>query len=61
MESGATDKPHNITWWFTANGTYSTRSAYNIQFSGSFADFSWAEIWKAKVENKCNFFSWLVL
>jgi hypothetical protein len=46
-----------ISWRFSANGTYSTKSAYIIQFVGSFADFSWADLWKAKAENKCKFLS----
>jgi hypothetical protein len=35
---------------------YSTRSAYAIQFAGTFEDFEWAQLWKSKAENKCKLF-----
>jgi hypothetical protein len=50
-----------ITWRFTASGSYTSRSAYAIQFAGSFADYEWDKIWNAKVENKCKLFCWLIL
>jgi hypothetical protein len=40
-------------------GKYTTRSTYDMQFQGSFADFDWSNVWATKVENKCCFFSWL--
>jgi hypothetical protein len=51
----------SISWRFTSHGCYSTRSAYKMQFAGSVADFEWDDLWKSKVENKCKFFSWLIL
>jgi hypothetical protein len=48
-------------WRFTSNGKYSTKSAYAIQFAGSFPDYEWSKMWKAKVGSKCKFFSWLLL
>jgi hypothetical protein len=50
-----------IAWRFTANGSYSAQSAYNVQFTGTVRDGPWNTIWKAKVENKCHFFTWLLL
>jgi hypothetical protein len=32
-----------------------------MQYAGTFPDFEWAELWNTKVENKCKFFSWLIL
>jgi hypothetical protein len=49
-----------IRWRFTANGSYSASSAYNVQFQGAIKDGLWRGIWKAKVENKCRFFIWLL-
>ena len=52
---------HNVRdsaiWRWTTNGVYSTRSAYRIQFKGSFRFFCSDMIWKAQVENKCKFFA----
>jgi hypothetical protein len=55
------DRPYEIRWRFNTNGKYSSKSAYQVQFSGSFADFDWARLWSAKAENKCKMFCWLVL
>jgi hypothetical protein len=52
---------YQIRWIWTANGQYSVASAYDCQFNGSFSYFPAVQIWKAKVEPKCRFFSWLVL
>lgn len=52
---------HNVRdsaiWRWTTNGVYSTRSAYRIQFKGSFRFFRSVLIWKAQVENKRKFFA----
>jgi hypothetical protein len=56
-----TDQEDDISWHFSPNGAYTSSSAYGIQFVGTFADFNWTGVWKAKVENKCKFFCWLVL
>jgi hypothetical protein len=50
-----------IAWRFTANGNYSAQLAYNVQFMGMVRDGMWNTIWKSKVENKCRFFTWLLL
>lgn len=56
-----THEPDQIRWRFTADGVYSSHSAYNMQFTGSHPDYNWESIWKFKVENKCKFFLWLLL
>jgi hypothetical protein len=43
------------------DGRYSAKSAYNVQFIGAIKDEQWSSIWKAKVDNKCKFFMWLLL
>jgi hypothetical protein len=50
-----------ITWKFSLTGSYSSKSAYKMQYAGTFSDFEWAEIWNTKLENKCKIFSWLIL
>jgi hypothetical protein len=32
-----------------------------MQFVGAFVDYEWTGVWKAKVEHKCRFFTWLIL
>jgi hypothetical protein len=44
----------SILWKWTADGAYSTRLAYRIQFGGSYGPFRFGLIWKAHAENKCN-------
>jgi hypothetical protein len=50
-----------ITWRWTPNGTYSANSAYRMQFIGCIQDNRSDFFWKAKVENKCKFFDWLMV
>jgi hypothetical protein len=47
--------------WKQTSGQYSTKSAYNIQFTGSFSEMDWNNIWKIKAEHKCRFFIWFLL
>ena len=51
-----------IAWRWTWDGLYSARSAYNIQFVGSYSTSAIPAdaIWKAKSEGKCRFFMWLL-
>jgi hypothetical protein len=51
----------DISWRFTADGNYSARSAYGIQFLGSMADHNWNRMWKTGAENKCKIWGWLIL
>lgn len=53
--------PDDITWEFSANDKYSSSSAYKVQFMANFPDHDWERILKMKAENKCKFFSWLIL
>jgi len=50
------ETPDEITWKWTANGRYSSKSAYEIQFAGSYCNFNSKAIWKAKTEGKHRFF-----
>jgi hypothetical protein len=56
-----TEMPDKISWKFNANGSFSTSLAYRVQFIGSYTDREWSKLWKAKVENKCKFQSWILL
>jgi hypothetical protein len=51
----------SITWKWTPDGIYSTRSAYRIQFQGCYRRFQPDLIWKAHTENKCKFFAWILV
>jgi hypothetical protein len=55
------DQEDSITWRWTANGVYSVASTYECQFLGVMISFKAADIWRAKTEQKCKFFAWLVL
>jgi len=48
--------PDEISWKWTTNGLYSSKTAYEIQFVGSTQ-----AIWKAKTEGKHRFFAWLLV
>jgi len=50
-----------ITWKWMADGNYSTRSAYMIQFRGSHRKFRHELIWRAWTENKCKIHAWILL
>jgi hypothetical protein len=56
-----TEQQDSIQWNLKADGQYSTKSAYEAQFTGAFPDFEWKQMWHAKVESKCKFHSWLLL
>jgi hypothetical protein len=58
LQQGVRD---SIAWKWTPEGVYSTRSAYRIQFKGSFALLRSDLIWRAQVENKCKIFAWILL
>jgi hypothetical protein len=58
LQQGAQD---SITWRWTPDGAYSTRSGYRIQFRGSFDVFHSDQIWRAQVENKCKIFAWILV
>jgi hypothetical protein len=56
-----TNEPDTIGWKWTSNGSYTARSAYRIQFVGTYCTFNSNAIWKAKVEGKHRFFTWLLV
>lgn len=56
-----TDQEDAIQWKITAAGTYTAKSAYEVQFTGAISELNWESIWKAKVQNKCKVFAWLLL
>jgi hypothetical protein len=47
-----TDQQDEFKGRFSSDGKYSTRSVYNMQFQGAFADFKWDHVWKLKTEEK---------
>ena len=55
------DREDDIVWRWTAEGEYTTKSAYRIQFEGMFSKLKIMPIWKAKAEPKCKFFVWTLL
>jgi hypothetical protein len=50
-----------IVWTKTANGEYSARSAYQLQFQGSVTSDFQSLIWKVWAPSRCGFFIWLIL
>lgn len=50
-----------IAWKWTANGEYSSKSAYLAQFNGSYSSFDASALWKASAEGKHKFFAWLLV
>jgi hypothetical protein len=61
MQVQRSNEPDQFTWRFTTSGVYTSSSAYRAQFHGSYAHYEWNRVWKAPVEPKCKFFSWLLL
>ena len=55
------DQQDQITWRWTPDGTYTTKSAYNAQFLGSFSNFRREYVWRADAEGKHKFFAWLLI
>jgi len=51
----------SIVWRWTEDGEYTTKSAYAIQFQGTFSKLKMMLIWKAKAEQNCIFFAWTLL
>jgi mannosylglycoprotein endo-beta-mannosidase len=55
------DQEDKIIWKWTENGYYSSKSAYQVQFLGSYCTFDTKSIWSAKTEDKHRFFAWLLI
>ena len=56
-----TDRPDEIVWRWSSNGTYTSKSAYLAQMRGTFCNFDAQAIWHAHTEGKHRFFSWLLV
>lgn len=56
-----TDIPDEISWIFSAQGTYSAKVAYDVQFLGHIPQPHLNRVWKLKVEGNVKFFLWLTL
>jgi hypothetical protein len=56
-----TEDQDNIRWNLIANGQYSAKSAYRLQFMGATRSAFNQMIWKAWALPKCKFFSWLAI
>jgi hypothetical protein len=46
---------------WTARAHYSSKSAYDIQFRGTYCTFNNKAIWRAKAEEKHRLFAWLLI
>jgi hypothetical protein len=55
------DRPDEIRWLPTSDGKYSAKSAYGVQFFGSYCTFNNKAIWRAEVEGKHRLFAWLLV
>ena len=55
------DREDEIIWKYTADGQYSAKSVYDVQFRGSYCGFQPQRVWKAYAEPKHKFFTWLLI
>jgi len=51
-----TDGTDEIRWRWTADGIYTSKSAYLAQFNGSYSTYNGNDLWKAQAEGKHKFF-----
>ena len=56
-----TNREGDIIWRWTADGEYTSKSAYRIQFEESYTKLRIMLIWKAKAEPKCCISAWTLL
>lgn len=56
-----TNQPDCIRWKWTANGEYTSKSAYQAQLQGIYSNIQGKVIWKAHAEGKIKFFAWLLI
>ena len=56
-----TPEEDQIQWKWSADGMHSAKSAYEVQFKGSFCSFRPNHIWRAHAEGKHKFFTWLLV
>jgi hypothetical protein len=55
------EQPDEIKWRWNSHGEYSAKSAYLVQFIGSFCSFNAKDIWRASAEGKHRLFAWLLV
>lgn len=55
------EQEDSITWLHTADGCYTARPAYLLQFAGRTSSLTADITWKTKAPPKCRFFTWLML
>lgn len=51
----------HITWKFTDDGSYSTRSAYLLQFEGMIKSHLYNSVWRGWAPAKCKIFLWMAM
>jgi hypothetical protein len=56
-----TTEDDQITWRWTSDGNYTAKSAYVAQFKGSYCSFGPTALWRAHVEGKHKFLTWLLV
>ena len=61
QEVQLTDVEDVITWKFSPDGLYTAKSAYDVQFRGSYCCFQPKRVWSAHAEPKHRFFMWLLV
>jgi hypothetical protein len=54
------EQPDNIRWILIADGNYSAKSAYNVQFVGRQRSLTPAMVWKAWAPARCKMSLWLI-
>jgi hypothetical protein len=54
------EAPDDISWKLTANGQYSAKLAYHLQFLGSTFSSLHKSVWKVWAPPKVKFFAWLL-
>lgn len=47
-----TSESDTISWRWTADGKYTSKSAYEVQFVGSYSTFNSKHIWKGSAEGR---------
>jgi hypothetical protein len=50
-----------IRWKWSRDGVYSAKSAYQVQFKGTYCTFNQKSIWRATTEGKHRLFGWLLV
>lgn len=55
------EEEDSIKWKFDATGSYSAKSAYEMQFLGRISKPALGSVWSVRCEGKIRFFLWLLL